>query len=154
MSTVIYDKRERAPVRNPKHLAWVRTFPCILGCGRNIQIEACHTPGERGLSQKPDDRRAVPMCVLHHRDQHAVGWKRFIENYDLDLYWWIDLFSAKPHLSCVDGEWHAIFTQIDSNYDSVIRIGERLDLGLLKYLRREWLLDYPYSAPLRRRSEK
>ncbi len=55
-----------APEREPAYLAFIRQQPCAVpGCRAGF-IQAAHTGG-RGLSQKADDRRAIPLCHFHHQ---------------------------------------------------------------------------------------
>jgi hypothetical protein len=37
------------------------------------------------MGQKRDDFRAIPMCLIHHDEQHQIGWPRFIQTYELDV---------------------------------------------------------------------
>lgn len=150
MSLVLYNRLERAPVRDPKYLAWIRTFPCIV-CFSMRHAEPCHTPGEKGTSQKDNDRRTVPMCARHHREQHQKGWRRFLQKYDLDLEFWIDLLSTKPNIENVGGLWFATFTMPDAVYDSVLPLGRALDLKTIPSLRREWIVDYIVPGERERR---
>lgn len=64
-------KPRRGRVRDEAHLAFVRTLPCCApGCDRVDASEAHHETTERGMGQKADDRRAMPMCRKHHRAFH------------------------------------------------------------------------------------
>ena len=71
---------------NEKHLKFIRQLPCVV-CQNNIQTEAAHVRfsclevGKRkvGIGEKPDDKWTVPLCVDHHRMQHAWGEKNFWE---------------------------------------------------------------------------
>ena len=66
--------------KSPAHLAFIRQLPCVV-CGDNTSVEAAHIRmGRRwcakratGMSEKPDDSWAVPLCGKHHRVQHDVG---------------------------------------------------------------------------------
>jgi hypothetical protein len=75
------------PVRDRKYLAWVRTQPCAV-CGSWRWVESAHT-GPRGLSQKADDRQAIPLCRVHHQrgnlSLHKLGPVRFARLYHLDV---------------------------------------------------------------------
>lgn len=71
------------PVRDPAHLAFIRTLPCSV-CPRDRTIEAAHV-GRHGMSQKSSDRETIPLCSLHHREQHRIGLKRFARDYNLDI---------------------------------------------------------------------
>ena len=82
--------------RNPrqhdeKHLAFIRTLPCLI-CRNTISTEAAHvrmSDGRiakpvTGIGIKPDDRFTVPLCGLHHREQHSMSERRFWERHDRD----------------------------------------------------------------------
>lgn len=152
MSLAIYRKEEHAPVKDPKYLAWIKTFPCIV-CGRSRNVDPCHTPGSRGMSQKTDDRRAVPMCRVHHEEQGRIGWKRFLEIYNgLDLNWWIELFSVKSRVARVQLKegpvWFASrpvppgIPELTSS--ASIHIGPRFKAAILRDRVREWIIDNVY----------
>lgn len=73
-----------APSRSRAHLAFVRTLPCCV-CGRTRGVEAAHASGSRGMGQKCSDLDTMPLCRLHHEEQHRIGWPRFIQVYELDV---------------------------------------------------------------------
>lgn len=61
----------------PKHLAFIRTLPCLV-CLNDISSEAAHiryssakfckvNPGQR----KPHDFWTIPLCGYDHRKQHG-----------------------------------------------------------------------------------
>lgn len=54
-----------------RYLAWIRSFGC-LACGKDA--EAHHLlrseDGHKGLSQKSEDRWAIPLCRKHHAEAH------------------------------------------------------------------------------------
>ena len=63
------------------HLQWVRGFNCLVDnkdC--QLPIEAHHVGHDTH-----DDRRAVPLCLFHHRWGHTTGWSTFAEAFDLNL---------------------------------------------------------------------
>ncbi len=83
---------------HPKHRQWVRGFECCvtrwilkdLPCGGNIVFahvrDGITDFSERGgIGLKPDDRHGVPMCLVHHTEQHALGEARFERKYGIDL---------------------------------------------------------------------
>ena len=60
-------------MRDEKHLAWVRTLPCCV-CTRSTAGEAHHDTQGRGMGQKADDTRTIPLCRMHHDGaQHYRG---------------------------------------------------------------------------------
>jgi hypothetical protein len=60
-------------VRDKAHLRRVAQQPCLV-CGR-LPTQAHHLKylEPRGLSLKPSDAFAVPLCRLHHRALHDAG---------------------------------------------------------------------------------
>jgi len=98
------------PYRSPAHLAFIRSLPCCV-CLRTRNVEACHTPGSRGMSQKADDRLTIPMCSIHHKEQHRIGWKRFSASYDLDIAALLNLLTERPRLEIdpSSGCWHCCY---------------------------------------------
>lgn len=58
------------PYRSPGYLAFVRMQPCA-SCRSTKRIEAHHWGTDRGISQKVDDTRTVPLCRRCH--DHAHG---------------------------------------------------------------------------------
>lgn len=90
------------PPRSRDRLDFIKTLPCCV-CGRSRNVQPCHTPrlaGDeaRGMGQKRDDFRAIPMCWIHHAEQHSIGWPRFIQTYDLDLQEILRELREKPVL--------------------------------------------------------
>lgn len=85
--------RQKRPVtRDPKHLAFIRTLPCCI-CGNNIQTEAAHIRmGSTRYNKAPcgmqerDDDWTVPLCHLHHAEQHTMGEEKFWEMVGIDLF--------------------------------------------------------------------
>ena len=71
-------------VHNEKHLAFIRTIPCVI-CGDNTSVEAAHVrlsdgriaKKNPGLGQKPDDKFTLPLCGKHHREQHSMSEEEF-----------------------------------------------------------------------------
>lgn len=64
--------RFKAPnVEDPKYLAHVRTRACCI-CAAPAPSEPHHY-GPRGLGQKTDDRRTVPICRCCHDRWHDHG---------------------------------------------------------------------------------
>jgi hypothetical protein len=88
-------KADRGRERDPGFLAFLRRQPCAvgpIGCGG--AVEAAHvrfaTPGAgpTGMQRKPDDKRAVPLCAMHHREgplaQHRYNERRWWEAHRID----------------------------------------------------------------------
>ncbi len=67
---------------DPTYLALIRQLPC-LGC-MDIPSEAAHVRMQSGahnkhggMSKKPADRHALPLCRDCHREQHRIGERAF-----------------------------------------------------------------------------
>lgn len=66
--------------RDEKHMAFIRTLPCLL-CTDDTTVECCHirmadrsiAKPVTGMATKCDDRFTVPLCGGHHRQQHDHG---------------------------------------------------------------------------------
>ncbi len=75
------------PGVNLAYRAWIRKQACLVS-GRTWGIEAAHT-GSRGLGQRADDLRCIPLYRNLHRgyadSYHTLGKVRFEE------YWGIDI---------------------------------------------------------------
>jgi hypothetical protein len=75
------------PIRNPRFLAFIRRFPCIV-CAATQMIEACHF-GKHGISQKASDEDALPLCHECHMTRknsyHRLGPVQFALLNDLDV---------------------------------------------------------------------
>ena len=61
----------RGPLRSEDYLAFVRSQPCLL-CAAPAPSDPHHY-GPRGLGQKTDDYRTVPLCRKCHDTLHAEG---------------------------------------------------------------------------------
>lgn len=62
--------RKVPPLRVAEFLDFVRAQPCII-CG--VGPSEPHHFGPRGMGQKTDDLRAVPLCTSCHRAWHDRG---------------------------------------------------------------------------------
>ncbi len=70
------------PIRNPEYLSWIRRQPCAA----DSSAYPCPNPSEashhgpRGMGQKTDDYRTIPLCHDHHTQWHQhgtlFGWDR------------------------------------------------------------------------------
>lgn len=95
--------------RNPSHLRWVRGFECLV-CHKTRQarisgMEAAHvrTGTDGGMGRKPSDRWAVPLCSVHHAEQHRIGESAFEARYGLNLRDTAErLYRQSPHRKKVE----------------------------------------------------
>jgi hypothetical protein len=80
-------------IRSKEHLRYVAQQPCLI-CGR-APSHAHHIrfAQSRGLGLKVSDEFTVPLCAIHHQQNHATGNERL---------WWqehkIDPLDVASHL--------------------------------------------------------
>lgn len=80
--------REAPQIRNDSHLKWIRGHECAAkdwSCEGRIEAAHARTGTDGGLSVKPGDNWAIPLCSGHHRDQHAVGERLFQLRHRIDM---------------------------------------------------------------------
>lgn len=81
-------KRER--IRSARHLAWIRTLPCVVT--GTIPVEAAHISyadplyGKkgRGMGLKEDDCWVVPLNPRQHAKQHSMNEKNYWKQCGID----------------------------------------------------------------------
>lgn len=59
------------------------------------------------MGQKCSDLQTIPLCAIHHREQHRIGLKQFTRDYQLDLNYWIGVFTTKPVIRIFAGRYVA-----------------------------------------------
>jgi hypothetical protein len=73
--------------RSKDYLQFIRRQPC-LNCGSDY-CQGCHAHheglGKRGLSIKPPDTQAVPLCPDCHAMRHQKGSETFWQKRDIKL---------------------------------------------------------------------
>jgi hypothetical protein len=90
-------------IRSAGHLKFVRGFECSALRDREScqgRIEAAHvrTGTDGGTGLKPSDCWTVPLCSLHHAQQHQIGERSFEVLHGIDLRTIADLIWLKsPH---------------------------------------------------------
>jgi hypothetical protein len=63
-------------IRSKEHLRFVATQPCVI-CGRTpAHAHHIRYAQPRGLSLKVSDEFTVPLCAIHHSENHATGDER------------------------------------------------------------------------------
>jgi len=89
-STAPSKGQKRPRKQDGKHLAWIRTLPCLVTS--QYGVEAAHiryaAPAygkrETGKAEKPDDRWTVPLSPEMHRSQHDTNEQKFWEQHKID----------------------------------------------------------------------
>lgn len=106
-------KRIRGRQHDEKHLAFIRTLPCVVS-GVHVNVEAAHirysdaTWGKvnPGTGKKPDDCWTIPLCAELHRldpinSQHSMNEREFWERHG------IDPLSVAHALYAISGDYEA-----------------------------------------------
>jgi hypothetical protein len=85
-------KQRRPRERNNQHLAWLRTLQCCI-CGApgpdpaHIRsASSVHGKRETGGAEKPSDKWVVPLCRVHHDQQHSINEIKFWATYGVDPF--------------------------------------------------------------------
>lgn len=93
--TVERREKPRGRQRDAKHLAFIRTLPCLVS-GSNFNVEAAHIrysdaawkKFNPGVGQKPHDYWTVPLSAEEHRlgrlAQHNGNEREFWERHGID----------------------------------------------------------------------
>ncbi len=104
----IMGSRDDSDIRCRAHLAWIRGHNCLVPGCTSRQITAAHvrdlpdgTPERErgGTGKKPADWHVVPLCILCHRLQHAIGEAEFCYRYKINMAKTAaELARASPHI--------------------------------------------------------
>lgn len=80
------ERRRRLFLRaygSEERVAWIRRQPCAVpGCGWRHGCHNAHVLS-KGAGGTADD--VVPLCGLHHHQQHQLGAQTFEERHGVDL---------------------------------------------------------------------
>ncbi len=73
--------RRTEQFRDRKYLDWLKIKACCA-CRREVFgiTEPAHGPSA-GIGLKGPDNEAIPLCRLHHLEQHRIGWSAFESKY-------------------------------------------------------------------------
>lgn len=86
--------RQREPrERDNKHLQFIRSLPCCI-CGDDTSTEAAHIRAGSvnhgkpytGMAEKPSDKWTLPLCGVHHREQHTMNEIAFWYKYNINPF--------------------------------------------------------------------
>jgi Protein of unknown function (DUF968) len=67
---------EAKRIRSKEHLRFVASQPCVI-CGRTpAHAHHIRYAQRRGLALKVSDEFTVPLCAIHHNENHATGDER------------------------------------------------------------------------------
>jgi hypothetical protein len=74
-------------VQSADYLKFVRLHSCLVKqCWRKPSAHHVRFDGQGGLGTKVPDYQTVPLCVLHHKEEHDLGRDRFEEKYGIIFY--------------------------------------------------------------------
>ena len=81
------------PIRDDKHLDFIRKKPCIIsqdGMNCNGEPVVPHhitfIKAESRMGGKAGDDKTVPLCAMHHNALHFIGEKAFWESWGFSLH--------------------------------------------------------------------
>ena len=77
-------------------VAWINAMGCLV-CGR-APSDAAHVRSKGAGGGW--DRNLVPLCRVHHTEQHQIGIKTFQTKYNLDL---------KAEAEAISDDWNLDF---------------------------------------------
>ena len=90
--SVASTKQRRPRERNERHLDFIRSLRCCI-CGAPGPDAAhlrsaspVHGKRETGLQEKPSDKFTVPLCRVHHDQQHSINELKFWATYGVDPF--------------------------------------------------------------------
>jgi hypothetical protein len=90
--SVASTKQRRPRERDEKHLAFIRSLRCCI-CGApgpdpaHIRSASpVHGKRETGGAEKPSDKWVVPLCRVHHDQQHSINEIKFWATYEVDPF--------------------------------------------------------------------
>jgi hypothetical protein len=90
--SVASTKQRRPRERDEKHLAFIRSLRCCI-CGApgpdpaHIRSASpVHGKRETGGAEKPSDKWVVPLCRVHHDQQHSINEIKFWATYGVDAF--------------------------------------------------------------------
>lgn len=73
--SIIQSFPKRKTTRSEPYKKFIRSMPCLI-CGR--QAIHHHEPlNGHGIGLKGPDDEAIPLCVVHHNQRHALGRDTF-----------------------------------------------------------------------------
>lgn len=68
----------KIPIRRDKrHLKFVASLPCIKCYSTPCDAAHIRMRTGGGMGMKPGDNWTVPLCRIHHREQHQIGEPAF-----------------------------------------------------------------------------
>jgi hypothetical protein len=76
------------PPRDSDYCAFVRSHGCAIRTQHRcmLPIDAAHIEGHHALGSKASDYATINLCRAGHMRQHAIGWARFEEEYQINRY--------------------------------------------------------------------
>lgn len=114
--SVASTKQKRPRVEDKQHLAWIRTLNCCI-CGKPGPDPAhirsaneIYGKSETGGQQKASDKWTVPLCRIHHDEQHDTKLELSDARKEItaELRWWasknIDPFGLALALFACSGD--------------------------------------------------
>ena len=80
--------KDAPQIRSASHLKWVRGHECScmgINCAGGMEAAHVRTGTDGGTSLKPSDCWAIPLCSIHHAQQHNIGEAAFERIYRINM---------------------------------------------------------------------
>lgn len=80
--------------KEPAFFAEVRDHGCCInGCRNRAQVAHIKSRGAGG-SNDPDN--VMPLCWVHHQEQHTLGWSKFKQKHP-EVKCWVEIKGENGH---------------------------------------------------------
>lgn len=76
---------KRQPIRDPGHLKFITTLPCLICDQEPSDPHHLKALTDGGMGIKPSDSFAVPLCRQHHSELHQKGERTFFNRKMADI---------------------------------------------------------------------
>lgn len=106
------------PLRDAAYLARVRGRMCCMLSGRCAGPIVAHHHGPRGMGEKTDDYRTVPLCDVHHREFHATGTVSGYRRADIDALFATEMVAMLAmHMGGIEDAVDALIEALRRQHD-------------------------------------
>lgn len=85
------------PLRDAKHLSFIRLLPCVKGGTGEIHAAHIRTSTDGGMGMKPSDFWVLPLSASEHHKQHQCGERQYYggdEGIEKAKHWAKELYAV------------------------------------------------------------
>jgi hypothetical protein len=98
------------------------------------------------MGQKRSDFETIPLCNLHHDEQHRIGWKQFADKYGLNIRELLTVLNLKPRVYRGEYSYFMTFQTVAYRLNPIDRGGLKIALVIAQERRREWLIENVFTV--------